>query len=249
MDEEEFNRTVNIFKEIINNPDRQILPNTKEFCNFRAEKDKIFYDPCIVHYLNYEQILLVLLHEEGHLRNPPVEIEARRNKRGLWIFLPIIIAFCVSIGLVCFQVFRELPIAYLVLFGCGMWCSVEYYHKSHPEPYWDTEYRADEFAVKTLTEVNPTVIWYQVQKAYFELSKKCRNCRKESFSNYIFRKYEEFIGFDSHPPDNERVERVKQIYEEIKKEIIERGTQRKRHDLSHEVTTTLQNPLPDFFIS
>jgi Zn-dependent protease with chaperone function len=198
-------------------PNREIIENTRADCNVVAHiaNGRISFDPATLNFLNEDEVLWILLHEEGHLIHHQ-EVENRWSfKTIIWLILMVISAFSISV------IFRinliplypyypaSLTIAVIIVTFSMFFANNRYFY----QPYWNDEFRSDEYAVKGLFIIRPDLIAWQVMSSSFRSFNNCRKSRKRSF---LRRLYVNLIA-KPHPPNNIRIQRVRVLFNKYTK--------------------------------
>lgn len=219
MDFCDINRQAELLKYFhLMDPNREIISSYKN-CNVSAHMytGKISFDPTLLNYFTDETILWLLLHEEGHLIYKQ-EAEKRQGTKLKILFGAMVVLIFLECFLFSIWRFPVLFLEITIIITCIVITPLLFYIEKHwfPEPYYNDEYRADEYAVKGLFIIRPDLISWQIMYSSFPAFKECSKITKRS---YLRKLYLRFIT-KPHPPNILRVQKMRVIFNKYKQNTI-----------------------------
>ena len=204
---------------------REIIGNPTRSCNFWAKKisSSIQYDISLLNFLNDDEFLWILLHEESHLRHTQ-ERDTRQSLKlkidfflGLVLIVLMIVFFPKNIYPVFPLYLSSIVIVFLIIIAIVSYVDRHWFY----HPYYNDEFKADENAVKGIFILKPDVVAWQIMYTSFRAFKKCRENRKKLS---ILLKIYLILTTMPHPSDNNRIRNVRNLYKKYST---------KRSDFSH----------------
>jgi hypothetical protein len=208
-------------------PKRKLLEDANVHCTFKA-KDPILFNHKTLDFLNKDEVLWILLHEEAHLIFPQKKFNASTYKIIITIILIFVATELIKIFSQNFLPSRQYFTYFLVLlfifFSAELiiWCVIYIENHYFYKPYWDDEICSDEYAVKGLFIVRPNLIAWQVMQSSFQSLERCKLSSTTKVPFIIaFRRFLK-IPDNSHPPNKVRVQNVRELFNKyiIKKHSI-----------------------------
>jgi hypothetical protein len=206
-------------------PNRKVIADSKIYCNSGA-LFSIKFDPIAVSFMSEGGLIWLLLHEEAHLIFPQKRYIAQILRMGLKlaVYLILVILSMIfvaniipkNLNLICFMVILIIGVLTIFCFGTYM-----EYHIFYPlfssrinKPYWDDEFKCDEYGIMGLLLVRPNLIAWQEAYSALESFKKC--VKKRGRQGPIKRKIGQTQSYP-HPPHGIRARHMKKLYNEFKK--------------------------------
>ena len=202
-------------------PKRKIVEETKIPCNFVASNmtEKISFDLTMLNFLNKEEVLWNLLHEEGHLIFNQETQKRQSLKLKIWcismIALVVFITVLFAVNSISLYPYysASLMIAFIIVTFLIFYADKHYYY----QPYWNDEFRSDEYAVKGLFIIDSSLIPWQLMYSSFQSFKKCRKAKKISRTRRLYLK----LFLTPHPPDDMRIHNVRVLFNKYQKNRLQ----------------------------
>ena len=205
-------------------PNRKVIADHKVYCNSSA-LFSIKFDPIALNFMDEGGFIWLLLHEEAHLIFPQKRYFAMAVRGFLKIAIYVILILFLTALIV-----NNIPknfnpivvILVLVVITLTIVLGIGYIeeHLIYPlfssrinKPYWDDEFKCDEYGVMGLLLVRPNLIAWQEARSSLDSFKKCRE--KRGKPGLIDRKIGQTQSYP-HPPIPMRVFRMKTLYEKFK---------------------------------
>jgi hypothetical protein len=191
---------------------RKITAKSRVHCNFAAT-EVISFDPLTLNFLNEDEVMWVLLHEEGHLR---FHREAEKREMPRFVISVILASIIIIPVMLLFLKPSQAPgfiIAMLPVI-VAIFLFVNYIERKYfYQPYWNDEFRADEYAVMGLFIIRPDLVPWSVLYSSFKHLKECKKSRKILSLNKLYLK----LTAVPHPPDRIRISNARELFKKYKK--------------------------------
>jgi len=192
-------------------PSRKIIPDKNYYCNF-GSKDGItgkviIFDPNTLDFLEEDDALFSLLHEEGHFVNPQKQKWRTPIKIAIWVILMVIsillsvILFVNSNYLFCLTVVVSFVIPPIILHYIDL--------RIFYQAYWDDEFNADNFAIKGLMQIG---IPWQAMRSSFDSLDECKKHKKRKLISQITYSFNKWLNLTKHPDDESRFKRAEELF-------------------------------------
>ena len=199
---------------------RKVRPNPKIYCNFSAG-GAITFDPIAAEFMNEGGVIWMLLHEEAHLILPQKRSELIFPKLLLKCIITFFLVGMISLltlDLIHFRGNSFYPpvldfVLFLVVFLLCVYIERNLFRDQYVVPFYNDEYRCDEYALMGLCIARPHLIAWQEVYSALESFKKCKERRGKLT---LFEEYKRKITSYPHPSHGQRAYYLKTIYEKYR---------------------------------
>lgn len=213
MDISDVEGVANIIKDFhLMESKRKIKAKPMVSCNFAAP-GAISFDPYSLTFLNEDEVMWILLHEEGHL----IFHREAEKRESLKAVITIILAFIFLIPIAYIFVnppqvspYFFISTALVIVTSIAF---VNYIEKKYfYHPYWNDEFRSDEYAVMGLFIIRPDLVPWSVMYSSFRGLRVCKKGRRISFLNRLYLRFTVL----PHPPDRIRICNARMLFNKYK---------------------------------